>query len=67
VTRETRDSFMNILMESEVALIIYLLIIDSVVRLKKWRKVYSMLAKTMAGDETSKCNENNVNNLILKL
>jgi hypothetical protein len=58
---------MNILMESEVALIIYLLIIDSVVRLKKWRKVYSMLAKTMAaGDETSKCNENNVNNLILK-
>jgi hypothetical protein len=55
---------MNILMESEVALIIYLLIIGSVVRLKKWRKVYSMLAKTMAaGDETSKCNENNVNNL----
>jgi hypothetical protein len=64
---------MNILMESEFALITYLLtyillyFIGSLVRLKKWWKVYSKLAKTMAtGDETSKCNENNVNNLIMK-
>jgi hypothetical protein len=62
---------MNILMESEFALITYLLIyysiLCSLVRLKKWRKVYSKLAKTMAaGDETSKCNENNVNNLNMK-
>jgi hypothetical protein len=73
ICRATRDSFMNILMKSEFALITYLLVyillyfIGSVLRLKKWQEVYSKLAKTMAaGDETSKCIENNVNNLIMK-